>query len=824
MTKKYEIKQRRTSYTAPASELISAMKKNRWDIAQLISYYIGVIQNNPQVLEVLPPYVVAAMFELSPLEFIKQCDAVIHPHNDSGVENDFVSKRFFELTAAWDKCLIVNPNPSFLEVYKMFTERLVITYSSDEMVRILGSDPKLKKFRFRKMHEITPQDGVNRALVFSREETAESCAQILKFLKEVMVEGAGSNIYLYIPNVFWDNEQETFAKEINSLFAIHNVVLLDAKAMQITPKKKVLFVLRNKIEQNASCIVQEAKLVLDKQKRYLELSHEVTVAYQEITERRKTLIGIYTHAAQGAKAETRVRQPARVYEFSPEISIYVTFFDRQYDGSCRGAYGFRDWATETQRRRNNTQHGALFATPTHGKRLSSEEEAYQYAEKILFINKKLCELIRTKTTEHFKRRAITIKTMWFLCLPFVTQNEEYNHEFCVEFFTLLRKCARELWELPVTAENAKKLVEAASEYVKNQGLSYAAQKRLYEQLALIVDFGRNAHHASVNPFRDLLSVKANQKNREQQKRDALMLSSRDITSIGRLVSVVMNDQMHKMLAIGFLIKLFTAMSTGEVCALRWGDFRKVTNLELHQFLLTKYFAGRETRARAFTNDEQYRVIPSVDRLTKILKKMKSETIVQLAGSGKGDVDIELCPILHCADDPSAPINAEVLNKYIKEILATVAPDSHLLTTTSEDGTVLTTDTSKYRGDLLRANWEHHAVHTMGMSPDEIAYIKGTKPTTVAARNYLDFGCSRSQMVLGQKIERWAALCLNEEENADILCRSGECTGENTIHVEAEPFRCEILLDMEIPSGKTFVDIFTKRGAAVTVDRIRRGKS
>ena len=327
------------------------------------------------------------------------------------------------------------------------------------MVQLLESEPTLKKFRFCRMGDVAVAtwDGINRALVFAGQETEENCEQILRHLKEVMVVGAGTNIYVYIPNVFVDSKKYSLAEGIFAHFTVHGYILIDAKMVSTAPKKKTLLVLRNRIERDASCVAQEAKLVTAKRKRYLELSPEVTIAYQEITERRKTLIGIYDHATHGAKAETRVRRSARVYEFSPEIAIHVTLFDCRDDGSCRGAYGFREWATETQRRRNITQYGALFATPVHGKRLPSEEEAYQYAEKILFVNQKLRELIRLKTTEHFKKQTLTLKTMWYILQEPLAKNATYSHEICVEFFATLRQYARELWELPVTAENARKL-------------------------------------------------------------------------------------------------------------------------------------------------------------------------------------------------------------------------------------------------------------------------------------------------------------------------------------------------------------------------------
>ena len=49
-------------------------------------------------------------------------------------------------------------------------------------------------------------------------------------------------------------------------------------------------------------------------------------------------------------------------------------------------------------------------------------------------------------------------------------------------------------------------------------------------------------------------------------------------------------------------------------------------------------------------------------LTKILKEFKTRTIEELKNMGKGDVDIELCPILHRGDNLTAPINAEMLNR------------------------------------------------------------------------------------------------------------------------------------------------------------------
>ena len=152
-----------------------------------------------------------------------------------------------------------------------------------------------------------------------------------------------------------------------------------------------------------------------------------------------------------------------------------------------------------------------------------------------------------------------------------------------------------------------------------------------------------------------------------------------------------------------------AVLAGEVCALKWRDFRKVDSQDFYQLIINKKFGPTGTTSLPLVGRWLARDLPVIRFLETILMNHKRSARKLLLSQGIGDISIEDCPVIHAPGDPTKPVPTRTLNEYVKKMLSSHNISSHFLAVPKLDGTSRSTDITQKQRNFLRSNFEHSMI-------------------------------------------------------------------------------------------------------------------
>lgn len=284
----------------------------------------------------------------------------------------------------------------------------------------------------------------------------------------------------------------------------------------------------------------------------------------------------------------------------------------------------------------------------------------------------------------------------------------------------------------------------------------------------------------LNPFKKSAILISENDKAYLQVRNALVKRHFTIEQINSIYNkCTKNIDNEKSYKLAILIKLFTGIETSSLCALKWKDFIEISlpNDEPFYLLFIRRkvsFNGKEFLK--LERKEKYRYIPLPRILSNLLLKEREfqkdkynyEDIKFLS-----DKSI-IYDQTNFNYDENNILSPSKLNNYIKRILEKVISKNEIsLPNNDEEERIL--DLNDYRGDNFKANYKHYALEYCGFDLSEISYLQGRKQEATFARNYCDYANMFSQIILQQKQERFANLCLakNDEYSFSEENRSGE---------------------------------------------------
>lgn len=233
--------------------------------------------------------------------------------------------------------------------------------------------------------------------------------------------------------------------------------------------------------------------------------------------------------------------------------------------------------------------------------------------------------------------------------------------------------------------------------------------------------------------------------------------------------------------VGVLIKLLTGLETNVVCALRWSDFCEVPDYGYSQLHVYEKVSSDKKSLEVFKNQEDFRCVPCSGILSKELQKFREK----LRGDGRyKDEDFILSE-----NESEIPPDPLILSKATKDAIDHLQIKG-LKMAINED---VTTDFSKYYGDMMRENFRYNAQVIGKMTASEVAFFLGNKAEDTFSTNYCDYSRDSSQLILQAKLQR-------------IDAELAEETIEKKHEVKSQEIGCDWIVFPPVENGITKVDV------------------
>jgi hypothetical protein len=289
--------------------------------------------------------------------------------------------------------------------------------------------------------------------------------------------------------------------------------------------------------------------------------------------------------------------------------------------------------------------------------------------------------------------------------------------------------------------------------------------RAYIQLSYILDTARRKGFI-VGEFSPISSILDKVKKRNKTKaalHKALTTKTLSFAREKRLIEWLQKQIPENIVYLGTMIKLFTGMSTPEVCMLSWEDLKIIPETKSlgskehkYQLQITKQMKYESTEKDELKTPQKYRLVPLPDLLVRELLVRYQELAEKYELTAE---DIAELPIISAN---SAGYNERCKVKSLRDrsrtaLVKGAGLDKRLVEYAEVDGREVEDDLNKYIGDFYVSNFKFHAKNDCSMTEGELSYILGIQPPDTFSKHYCDYSNDLIQVGLAEKLNDWCSI-------------------------------------------------------------------
>ena len=749
--KQIPMKQLLTDYLAIQSKATFGAY-NSWEY-----HYKGIkgqeVERGVSVLETAFIFYAMKLNKSKPTDVINAAFYTNIKRNDSVFEIGYLLPLLAENIDENDNILVVNPSPNMISNIEDLNRNGNNTYAvTDETVA------RLYKIQFPDSEFITFDSirnakDIDTVLITNRDQKA---VMMKTFLSSLDGCNDTAKVIALVPNVWFDNEELGVKRVLDETgFRINQALIVDPKATNSSPRKKLLAVLeKGKVDS----IIQVNQSSYNKKTREFTVNEKaITVDANEYLESGKTIYACCKEvdSAHKDKQDSKYKK-AIEYPFSDEISLFYRL-NTERKNRCIGRIfykeirdiGLKKWGKQL--------------SPEVEKRFKSEAEIdiASTMERVIFEDA-LYPIIRSDVERKcVGNRSLTLKTIWFCCWSSIKEMRQYDHEFALEFFNS-QKAANVIPQMGSAPTILERIAEITGVDLEDISINKI------ECINTVLKMALKLKLIPFNPLESYVEVYSKKaSDRQQEARNALVKKHFSRREEFRIFLGIIGDReqkdwlcIRKSILLASAIRLFTGMSIREVAALKWRDFRSIDGSVDYQFLITK-FVDREGELMSHAekqNWNRFRLVPSVSVLTSLLLSRRKYLLDQ----GIDDDYLSECPIVlgeeriqdmkkrkrvgHCKPQLISKTCNELINLAHIPVNEIVLPDER---------NDLVTDLNRYLGDIFQSNFRDKANHEAYMTVGEINYVIGVNAPDTFSRHYCDYTNSFVQRGIIQKLRRWS---------------------------------------------------------------------
>ena len=682
--------------------------------------------------------------KLLPDEFLEQLESYVHDQrNESGWENGFLFDSFVKKAFRDEHLLLVDPSPTFVRRCRKISNKISAAFSDFDVAAAYSYDHTLT-MKVKRI-DCLLTNHYQRALCFASNCTQYEIERMLHHIKDGLVPGTKTNIFLVLPTKHLEKRKSEpdLWDYIDQHFTIFKIILLDKQVVTNSPQKRAIVILQNETTQKKTeILVQKTRLLDNHTFATLEFRR---IPYSSFPNRDRTLSEMYDTDYIDYSEPNRRKKPLE-YKFTAEISIWLSVTSDE-KGRSRPTYGIYDYPTKEQLRKNTLPRGKGLQTGIAGKWYGSRDEAIKSAEMVLLENAEAAKKMRNAVEREYSERPVSLKTMVFLRWEEMHGQKGFDENLCLDVFFESDSASKAICAVMVGEVQEPEIRNIVDAYVAEKEYSDAQVSRLWRQLEIVFDYAVIDKKYSRNIIRTIVRTRDHVKKEQANMRRALTNYSLTQEQERKLIAYLKSDIQNHELALMNLVRYYSGLPISELRALACEDFHFDPELDLGQLSVTKAMVYRSNEVKMLP-EEYRRFIPLPSMVTQMLrdkfaKNQYNSKRPLFANTGKNKV-----------------ISSKQIYTYLNAIFENIlGMQEFVVPVLRDDANVTEEDINQYSGDLIRSNFQYHALYDSLMEPEETDFLMGRKPRTTEAQYYCDYNNPYIQLQMRVKLDRWANMTI-----------------------------------------------------------------
>lgn len=727
-----------------------------------------------------------------------------YKENDSAVES--LMLQIFENYDRSNNVAVLNPSPFMVDYLK--NERTTYNFfvKEDLFFGYLNSFTLFDKSKNRYCHRLGDMNEFSESAIIYC-DSSFTFANAVDWLDTTQVNFAVALVPYNFLSSFADGSKKSDFKHWSSIarermksssFGISHIYLLPSSVVGTTPAKRCLLIL-DKHKKNithiwntVNVIESNDKYSIKKDKKayvYIE-QDDSAIARDEIFDFRTIKMAF---DSQKKEKPTTSYNTASVYNYSDEIKLKYRYVKRKKTGESIAI-------KYSEIRRNKAPKkivGEIDRVLKDGKQPDDILGELVYSD---IFYKAIVDDVKKYYDKDFNTfdgddanswDYCSFKTAWFVFRKKLNDKSRYNDDI-----------AKVIFDSDEMNAFGKMTIRSFDGDIVNEMLEkdydWISKRKLVEQLRTIfTSLGKELF--SHNPMQKYLARATTRLSEEQfEVRSAYVKRQLSLDEQKKLLSQDRYEELEQ--EKNYLItetKLFTGISTKELCALKWSDVDRLTHYGLYYVLVYKYV---EYDSHKYVDNpvNKIRKIPLVKHLAERILNWKNQ-LMKINKLDNGEI----------ARYPIFPRNVKLKSEYENEIInprdvAKILTDmrdsldisSDILTLPSDTGEDIESDVNAYSADIFVSNFRHHANHTALTDLGGINYMAGVAAPDTLTEHYFDYSSDAALYVLYVHLERWAKAVINDKSICDFV---------------------ECIITPKSDKTKVSVEIDAQYGAKVTVE-------
>ena len=650
---------------------------------------------------------------------------------NSCIETGFTQICFLDILRPGDKILIINPSAYFVQSWPESLWSSTTFCVMNELERLLLQE-EFSQAAFC-LADTVEMTSFTKTLYFPRPTEDDTQKTLIRQICERSFDQKTKKTGLMML-IASDDERIELIKSHYPGVLINK---LPRMTVGVEPKRRVL----------VTAMAGENSQKVEKQNQYKLFSKTMgVIGYKDtIPKSAEPLYLLFALNNQETTSSGKER-PAKCVEFSQDIRIWYKTSPCD-NGKVRVDADLYYPPTEMQKRRNKNQRGAKISG-TNKTKICPDEDAgtgwlineYPYFAK---IQTALAGLFRSKKQE------VCLKTAWYLSLDL----DRYSRKLTQE------KGEAELMpyfgDIQANEKDPAKFREAMDMFRKEVGLTQEREKSYWNVLDNLFASLRKNGFCNENPVSVINAEFHPRHTRESQLRDALTkksFSKKELQALYQNISTQIQPSDN--IYLGMALRLLTGLKVEVLCALKWGDLRKLPSKEGgYQLWIMRKATPNGKECVELDTNEEYRRYPLMDLVARFLLDRREYILNVLTVkesalkkkyilSSDAELVAEVCPI-------PQPNQWKRLGKKMIEQLNI---KNVVLDLPSEDGGK-ETDLTSYHGDIFNTNFRYDLRYLCHIPQSEERYLMGLQQTDTYSKHYLDFTNDALQQRIITKLNR-----------------------------------------------------------------------
>lgn len=591
------------------------------------------------------------------------------------------------------------------------------------------------------------------AIMFARRESESLLSTVADILADKIDMNDGV-VHLFCPNTLLDTKGRSIRTALAKKYDFNWIQILPAAASSAWLKKNTIVCLTRKKEGYSEdvCLIHTDMYdnpMSDELRLICQDPWPVRMPQSEFANSQSTVNRLWEQFRP--KPEKDSVRKTREWKFSAEISLWYSWSNK------RGRVQYYGVPTEKQQAANPLRRGERLTPPYVYSTKSIEDAEERFAE--IIWSDKFKPIIVEDIKRAYKYRPMTLQTFWYCHEDELKEKTGYSVEAAERIFES-QPIAGLLSDGEYSLEVFQDLVEdLTDDYSKKNSI------RIWRTLNAIISLANQSGRFLPNVIGDYVRSMVEKDRGYQQVRKNLAKRSYELEEELRMLDLLQMNLPYNGAFVGAAISFYCGIVNRQICALTWGDYKKLFGDEVGQLWITKELTNKgEIKTLGLDDKNMLRRVPVVRQLVKILDKRFEFVKMnwKAEDSSKLETEVMVLPIVSQADLKSRYSPADI--KLAKDQMEAAADIEPMEVSISKIGAKVT-DLNEYSGDRFRSNFLYRALQTSNMSRGEANYIYGISLPTTFAKHYCDYTNDFAQLMMCRKLERWTSL--HQEKKCEV---------------------------------------------------------